>query len=249
MKGVIVAAGLGHRLSPLTLQCPKPLISVNGQPLIAYTIEAFAHAGFREIGVVLGYKGHILANYLRSVDQDGLVVRCLVNPLYRLGNGSSIYAARHFVGDEPFVLAMADHLLSVQTLAPLLSQTWAGHVLCVDHEVRHADGLQDATKVWLDGQGRVLRIGKHLRRWHAVDAGVYLFQSRVFGYLEALINRRRANCSITHLARHLIARGDTLHTCDVSGAFWLDVDTPDDLIFARRVLRLGETPTSLESVA
>lgn len=249
MKGVIVAAGRGHRLSPLTLQCPKPLISVNGQPLIAYTIEAFAHAGFHEIGVVLGYMGDILGNYLRSVEEDGIVVRCLANPLFPLGNGTSIYAARHFVGDQPFVLAMSDHLLSVQTLAPLLSRRWEGHVLCVDREVRHSDGLDDATKVWLDGQGRVRRIGKHLRRWHAVDAGVYLFQSRVFGYLKALINRGRAHCSITDLARHLIARGDTLHTCDVSGAFWLDVDTPDDLVYARRVLSLGAEPTSLESVS
>jgi len=92
---------------------------------------------------------------------------------------------------------------------------------------------------YVDEQGRVQRIGKHLKRWHAVDVGVFLFQPRVFDHFWDLSGHMDGQCSITGLVRRMIAHGDDLHTCDVSGAFWLDVDTQDDLVYARRVLSVG----------
>jgi 1L-myo-inositol 1-phosphate cytidylyltransferase len=248
VKGVIVAAGLGRRLSPLTLRRPKPLVPVLGKPLIQYTIEAFARAGFEELGVVLGYKGEMLARYLGNGLDNGLRIRCLRNERYLLGNGTSLYVAQSFVGNEPFVVSMADNLLSVQTLSRLLACPLDRHILCVDHQVWRLPALEDATKVWLDMQGRVRRIGKHLKRWHAVDVGVFLFQPRVFRYIEDLLAQAHARCSITRVVRRLISRGDQLHTCDIAGAFWLDVDTKDDLAYARRVLSAQTRMPNLEPV-
>jgi len=239
MKGVIVAAGLGQRLSPLTRYCPKPLLSILERPLIDYTIEAFIRAGFEELGIVLGYNGDILQHYLEDSARYGIAIYCLHNGLYLHGNATSVQAARPFVGGEPFVMAMADHLISPRILSTLLARPWTTHVLCVDRLVRGGAALHDATKVWLDEQGRVQRIGKHLKRWHAVDVGVFLFQPRVFDHFWDLSGHMDGQCTITGLARRMIAHGDDLHTCDVSGAFWLDVDTQDDLIYARRVLSVG----------
>ena len=122
MKGVIVAAGLGLRLSPLTENCPKPLLPVQGRPLIDHTIEAFARAGFEELGIVLGHNEAMLACYLRESSNHGIAVCCLHNEQYQRGNGTSIYAARVFVGNEPFVVSMADHLISPQILSALLAR-------------------------------------------------------------------------------------------------------------------------------
>ena len=132
MKGVIVAAGLGQRLSPLTLYRPKPLLSVLERPLIDYTIEAFARSGFEELGVVLGHNAEIMQRYLEDSDRYGIAISCLDNGQYLRGNGTSVYAARTFVGSEPFILAMADHLVSPHVLNELLAHSWTTHVLCVD---------------------------------------------------------------------------------------------------------------------
>ncbi len=245
MKGVIVAAGLGHRLSPLTWHCPKPLLSVRERPLIDYTIESFARAGFTELGVVLGYNGQMLRRYLEDSLHYDIAVYCLRNEQYLRGNATSVYAAQDFVGDEPFVVSMADHLISPQILATLTAQRWISHVLCIDRMMRAGAALDDATKVWLDELGRVQRIGKHLKRWHAVDVGVFLFQPRVFDHIYDLMQQADDNCSITRMVRHMIARGDDLHTCDISGAFWLDVDTWDDLVYARRLLSIGQAQAEL----
>jgi len=239
MKGVIVAAGLGQRLSPLTHYRPKPLLSVLGRPLIDYTIEAFAQTGFEALGIVLGYNGDIIRRYLESSTRFGIAIHCLQNGQYLRGNATSVYAARAFVGDEPFVVAMADHLVSPRILRKLLARRWNTHMLCVDRQTRAGPALRDATKVWLDKDGRVQRIGKGLKRWHAVDVGVFLFWPRVFDHLRELQQHPREKCSITHLVRRMIAVGDDLHACDVSGAFWLDVDTQADLVYARRVLGMG----------
>ena len=249
MKGVNVAAGLGLRLSPLTENCPKPLLPVQGRPLIDHTIEAFARAGFEELGIVLGHNEAMLACYLRESSNHGIAVCCLHNEQYQRGNGTSIYAARVFVGNEPFVVSMADHLISPQILSALLARPCDSHILCVDRETRDGPTLDDSTKVWLDTQGCVRRIGKRLKQWHAVDVGVFLFQPRVFSHIKDLPVRADGRCSITSVVQYMIACGDQLHTCDVSGAFWLDVDTPDDLVRARRALDLRAELAQPELVA
>ena len=71
MKGVILAAGAGTRLEPLTRELPKPLVSVLGRPLIDYTIEAFARAGFSRLAVVTGHNGHVLRRYLDDGSRYG----------------------------------------------------------------------------------------------------------------------------------------------------------------------------------
>ena len=246
MRGVILAAGDGTRLAPLTADRPKPLVPVLGRPLLDYTLEAFAQVGIKEIGVVVGYRERMLVEYLHSSSRYGMRVRCLLNPDYQRGNGSSIYAAREFVGSEPFVVAMADHMISFEILQRLLSTPMEGATLCVDRQAQAPPQLSDATKAWVDEKGFILRIGKTLERWNAVDVGVFLFRPTIFPLLGRLMENELRPCTVTRAVRRLIASGEGLRACDVSGCFWLDVDTPEDLAYARQALRRRVAETILE---
>lgn len=250
MRGVILAAGDGTRLAPLTADCPKPLIPVLGCPLLDYTLEAFAQAGIKEIGLVVGYRGGMLAEHLHS-HRYGMRVQCLPNPDYKRGNGSSIHAAREFVGSEPFVVAMADHLISADILEKLLSTPMGGATLCVDHQAHAPPQLDDATRVWVDEKGFILRIGKALQRWNGVDAGVFLFQPTIFPILARLMKDETRPCTVTRAVRRLIASREGLRACDISGCFWLDVDTPADLAYAQQALRrrMAEAISELDRIA
>lgn len=249
MKGVILAAGFGARLDPLTRDRPKPLVPLLERPLIDYTIEAFVQCGFTELGVILGHNGRVLQHYLGDGSRYGLAIHCLHNHLYPRGNATSILAARDFVGQEPFVVSMSDHLISPQILSTLLSHIHiADHsVLCVDFEAKAAPLLNDATKVWLARDGYVVRIGKGLKRWHAVDVGVFLFQPRILDHIVEMLHHCDGPYTITRAVRRMIAHGDRLGTCDVSGHFWLDIDTWEDLIYARKVLRIGLSRLDLQA--
>jgi NDP-sugar pyrophosphorylase family protein len=92
MKGVILAAGTGTRLKPLTRDLPKPLVSLLGRPLIDYTIEAFVQAGFTELGIVVGYKDHLLRRYLSDGTRYGIRIQYLPNTHYWRGNATSDYS-------------------------------------------------------------------------------------------------------------------------------------------------------------
>jgi choline kinase len=235
MKGVILAAGTGTRLKSLTREHPKPLVSIRGRPLIDYTIEAFVQAGFTRLGVVVGHKAHLLRHYLGDGSRYGIRIQCLPNEHYWRGNATSILASQPFAQNESFVVSMADHMISADILKRLLACAGRDHMLCVDWRAHAPPQINDATKVWVDERGFVVHIGKELARWNAIDTGVFLFTPRIFHHILTCLHD--GLCSITRTVLWMIATGDPLGTCDVSGTFWLDVDTPDDLQYACAALR------------
>jgi choline kinase len=235
MQGVILAAGMGSRLAPYTESYPKPLLPLLGKPLIDYTIDAFAGLGVTDLVVVVGYGAEHLKTYLDGGQKYGLRIRYAHNPRYDLANGYSLYQARDLIGDEDFILAMADHLLSVEAIAPLLGRfKTSGFLVGAD---RAADDSPEgeATKLWVDGGERVEQMGKELQRWNGIDAGVFRFDSTVFRALGKAISRDKT--SLTDGLMEFIGEGGTLRAVDISGAFWMDVDTVDDWRHAEKALR------------
>ncbi|HID65232.1 MAG TPA: nucleotidyltransferase [Anaerolineae bacterium] len=236
MKGVILAAGDGTRLAPLTINRPKPLVPVLGRPLIEYTIDSFGQAGIRELVIVIGYRGEMIARKIGDGSRYGLKVSYAPNPGYKGGNGTSIYAARPFLADEAFVLAMADHMIASPLLRKLLARREIDDTLCVDRAAKAPPQVKDATKVWVNDAGLITRIGKELEHWNAVDTGVFLFTPRIFPIVADLMEKHDGRCSVTEAVRGLISQKG-MRACDVSGAFWMDVDTLADLQYVERLLR------------
>ncbi|WP_322796294.1 NTP transferase domain-containing protein, partial [Tepidiforma sp.] len=117
MNAVILAAGDGGRLGALTADLPKPLVPVGGRPLISYTLDALRAAGIQRAAVVLGYRAGQLGETLAR-EPHGLELAFLYNARFREGASLSLRTARQFTGSDPFLLLMADHLLS----APILSR-------------------------------------------------------------------------------------------------------------------------------
>ena len=244
MKGVIIAAGTGTRLKDLTRDLPKPLINVTGKPLIEYTIEAFMEAGFKKLGIVIGHRGRLLQRHLGDGRRYNIRIEYLTNDNYWRGNATSIFACQSFIEQEPFIVSVADHMISSEILQLLLESDRGYHTLCVDRQTRIFLQISDATKVWVNESGFVERIGKKLQRYNAIDTGVFLFRPGFFEYISAYPHED--HCSITRIVMHMIASGDPLSTCDVSGSFWFDVDTLDDLRFARAVMRQRMLATAEE---
>ena len=231
VKGVILAAGDGGRLGLLSTLTPKPLIEVAGRPLIEYTVRAFVQVGITELVVVVGYRGEMVEAWLGDGRRLGARVRYVWNPEYELGNGLSLWQARAAVAGERFVLSMADHLISAELLERLLTEAGRHHLLAVDRSARSVEVWEEATKVFVDEDGFVQAIGKELLLWNAVDTGVFLCQPSVFDAFAGLPH----GPELSQVMGAVLER-DRLKACDVSGAFWLDVDTAADLRLADRLL-------------
>ena len=108
MRAMILAAGRGERLRPLTDSTPKPLLEAGGKPLIEHHLEHLASAGFREIVINLSHLGDQIRDKLGNGATWGLNIRYSPEPPGALGTGGGIKKALPLLGDSPFVIINGD---------------------------------------------------------------------------------------------------------------------------------------------
>jgi choline kinase len=236
MRAVILAAGDGGRLGVHTAALPKPLISLAGRPIVDYTIAALREAGVDEALVVTGYREGQIVGALAG-RHPSPTLSFVSNPRFHGGASLSLRAARPYCGDEPFLLVMSDHLLSIELVSGLLE---AGHgggfsFVAADFSPRDAAYAAEATKIAFADPGspsRVTGIGKHIEGWSALDTGAFVLVPEIW---EAVASAPE-DCELSVIFSELAARG-RLFAADVSGAFWYDIDTTDDLIAASALIR------------
>ena len=111
MKVVILAGGFGSRISEYTKTVPKPMIRINGKPLIYYIMKHYAKYGFKEFYVALGYKGEIIKKYFKE-NSFGWKVN-LVNTGLKTMTGGRLKRLKKFLNNETFMLTYGDGLSNV----------------------------------------------------------------------------------------------------------------------------------------
>ena len=235
MKGVILAAGSGSRLSGHDPRRPKVLIPVAGQAIIEHTLQAFAQMNITDLAIVVGHQRHVMERWIGDGSRQGLRIQYINSPDYRLGNALSLHAAASFANDGPFLLSMADHMVSADLLARVLDVEGPDSVLAVDFgfSPRH---LEEGTRTLVDEDGLITQIGKDLRRWNGTDAGVFRLDSAIFDALAYIIGQEGNEYQLSQAITRMIQSGHPLRAADVSGCFWHDVDTPEDLAQVRKTL-------------
>ncbi len=230
---LILAAGNGSRIAARAGELPKPLVNMNGKPLLEHVMTGARQAGIERFVIVIGYRGHVIKQWYESHPFDGVQVTWVANPDYKKANGISVLRARKAI-HENFLLLMADHLFEPETARSLLSQPLGLDevTLGVDTNICRVFDLDDATKVRLD-QDRVVEIGKSLRNYNALDTGMFHCSPALFGWLEtAAIN---GDCSLSDGLR-LMAQNGTFKGFDIGDAQWQDVDTPAALDYAQHII-------------
>ena len=108
MKAMILAAGRGERMKPLTDSLPKPLLTVAGKPLIQYHIEALVRAGIKDLVINHAWCGNKLEQQLGDGSQFGARIRYSPEGERGLETGGGIFNALPLLGDEPFVVVNGD---------------------------------------------------------------------------------------------------------------------------------------------
>jgi MurNAc alpha-1-phosphate uridylyltransferase len=147
MKAMILAAGKGERMRPLTLSTPKPLVRAGGVPLIEYHLKALAIAGFTEVVINHAWLGQQLESYLGDGSQYGMRIE-YSREGEPLETGGGIFRALPLLGDEAFVVVNGDIWTDYDF--SVLHQPIAGlaHLVLADNPPHHPAG--DFTLV--DGQ-------------------------------------------------------------------------------------------------
>jgi MurNAc alpha-1-phosphate uridylyltransferase len=108
-KAMIMAAGLGTRMRPLTNDKPKPMVSVAGKPLIDHAIDRLAAAGVKTVAVNVHYRAELLKEHLRR-RSDGVKIYISEETDELLGTGGGVVKALHYFGDEAFFIHNSDSI-------------------------------------------------------------------------------------------------------------------------------------------
>ena len=154
--------------------------------------------------------------------------------LYQKQNGLSVLAARPFI-EGGFILTMADHVFGDEVMVLAGSYVPApGHAaLLVDYKLDSILDVDDATKALVE-DGNIIAIDKKLADFNAVDTGVFVCTDGLMDVLQAL-DDENGDASLSDGVRRLAAFG-RMHALDIGDGFWQDVDTPEMMGHAERVL-------------
>jgi MurNAc alpha-1-phosphate uridylyltransferase len=158
MKGMILAAGLGKRMRPLTNHTPKPLLPLAGKPLIEYHIEAMVGAGIRDIVINHAYLGEQIEACLG--DGSRLGARIVYSPEGEpLNTGGGVFNALPLLGDQAFLLVNGDVWADYPFTRLLNKPVELAHLVMVDNPDHNDSGdfsLADDGRLNCAGDGRGL---------------------------------------------------------------------------------------------
>jgi len=219
LKALILAAGKGERMRPLTERTPKPLLKAGGKALIVHTIERLRAAGITDILVNLAYLGEQISDYLGDGTDLGVSINYSHEP-YPLEVGGAIARALDHLGGEPFILVNADVWsdYSFQTLIekPLRPQELARLLM-----VRNPDFHQKGDFV-LTESGRLARAGEG-----SSDSCTYSGMALMSPDLIAKYPLQREKFALLEVLLHAIDK-EALAGEFYSGE-WQDIGTPERL--------------------
>lgn len=244
-KALILAAGRGERMRPLTLTTPKPLLSVGGKPLIEWHLHALARAGIGEVIVNVSHLRDRFEPALGSGERFGLRIHYSDEGPEPLETGGGMLHARVRLGEAPFVLVNGDIFADIafETL-PRTPQSVA-HLVMVPNPPQHPGG-----DFWLTPDGRL--IDAPVGDPHVAGAerltysGIGVFRAAILDDWRAVIGASPGTDStpprfaLAPLLRAAMARGQ------ISGqrhdGVWHDVGTPERLATLDAAVTAG-TPT------
>lgn len=231
MKALIIAAGNGTRMQPVTRGRHKSLMPLLGLKIIERVILGAKEAGISEFVIVTGYKGKKLREFLSDGTRYGVSISFVQNDNWEKANGISVLIAqKHF--KENFALLMSDHVFNPKTLVKIqrLKLQKDECVLAVDKNLGDVLDVEDTTKVMTKG-GKAIALNKHLDKYNAYDTGMFVCSPYIFEVLKKTISKGKN--SLSDGMRVMVAE-NKLRTLDNKGRFWADCDTWEDIQFARK---------------
>ncbi len=241
MKAVILSAGQGSRLLPLTAERPKCLLPLGPKSLIEWQIDILSRSGVDEIVVVVGFRAALVEAVLAKRARPGLGIRTLFNPFYNVAdNLGSCWLARHEMAGD-FLLLNGDTLFETAVLQRLLHSPAAPITVTID---RKASYDADDMKVHLDGT-RLIEIGKTLppARTDGESIGLLLFRGAgpemFVDAVERALHLSEGLKSFYLKVIDQLAKLHRVETATIEGLAWGEVDYPADLQRAERLVADG----------
>ena len=222
MKAMILAAGRGERMRPLTDHTPKPLLLVAGKPLIVWHLERLAQAGFKEVVINHAHLGQQIEQALGKGSQWGLHIQYSPEKT-ALETAGGIANALHLLGDAPFLVVNGDIFLTMNLARLTLVAPDLAHLVMVDNPAQHPDGD------FCYQHGRLVALGNEKLTF----SGVGVYHPALFASVE-----KGQPAKLAPLLRAAILKQQV--SAEHYQGDWHDIGTPERLYDLDQQLKLTQ---------
>ncbi len=241
MKAVILAAGKGTRMRELTSDLPKPMLKVQGKPILEHILLGVRDAGIRQFCIVTGYRAEVVESYFGNGARWDVRIE-YARQLVQDGTGKAAEPAKGFVGADSFLLTYGDILVKPDTYQRMVArfEPGFGGVITVTagqdvtkggidlfddqfclRQILEKPAAEQIDRLRRDGS---LKPGDPL--WY--NAGIYAFRPVVFDFTAALRRSPRGEYELTDAVNAMVQAGHRIAGLEIEGR-WVDVRDPEIL--------------------
>jgi dTDP-glucose pyrophosphorylase len=242
VKAVILAAGKGTRMRELTEEIPKPMLKVQGKPILEHIIAGLVDTGIHDIFIVTGYQAETIEGYFKDGSEWNARI-AYGRQLVQDGTGKAPELAKDFLGPSPFLLTYGDILVKPETYQQMIHRYnedyFSGVVTVTASEDVTKGGLNFFDEAFCltrlvekpsAGQLKELREEGLLQpgdpAWY--NAGIYIFKPSLFEFTAKLEKSPRGEYELTDAIGGLLATKHRIAGLEIQGR-WVDVRDPEVL--------------------
>ena len=239
MRAVILAAGEGKRMHPLTYTRPKVMLPIAGRPIIEHLLLGFKEAGISDFLLVIGYHGEIVRDYFGDGRRWGMNIDYVIQRK-QLGTADALKMVERLVSAK-FLIANGDVIVKKEDIAALAARD-VNTMGLVKKENAAGVGVVEVE------DNKIVRIYEKMENppTQLVNTGIYFLTSEIFSAISATPQSPRGEYELTDSLQLLIDRGTTVsyHILD----YWLDLSYPWDLLQVSEELMARLEPQNLGEV-
>ena len=227
-KAVLLAAGRGTRMRELTSDLPKPMLRVQGKPILQHIVEGLCAAGVTDVLLVVGWRAEVVRDFFGNGEAFGVRIG-YETQLVQDGTGKVVELARDFCGTEPFILGYGDILVDPSNYQRLAHP--AANIEAIV-SVKRSDDVSQGGAVFVNDRFELTDLrekpkpGEPTSPWY--NAGVYAFRPSIFDFISRLERSPRGEFELTDAIRALAQSGHKVQALELTGA-WADVRDPEIL--------------------
>ena len=224
-KAVLLAAGKGTRMLELTNELPKPMLAVQGRPILLHIVDGLRAAGVTRFLIVVGYRAEVVREFFGDGSKLGVAIEYITQEVQD-GTGRVVELARDFAGSDPFVLSYGDILVDPANYSCLVTPGEAEALISVKHnpgEIAKGGAVFVNERFELTDLREKPAPGEPTSPWY--NAGIYTFRPSIFEFTARLEKSPRGEYELTDAIRALALSGRVVQAFELKGD-WADVRDP-----------------------
>jgi choline kinase len=237
---VIFAGGQGTRLRTISNGIPKPLVEINGKPIIEYVIRNSTKAGIRKFYILTKYRHELFETALNNLSADlGIVITCFSSEVSKMRHLFLLMENIHV--EDNFLILDGDQLFDSEIVSLLgINDPGDGLILAVDNKITISNNIIDIEgimRVKIDSRSNSIKqIGKELTVFNAFDTGIHLWSFKLRERLGRFLDESHEEEISQSKFTQILAEEGRVKCMDIGPQIWVSINTPNGYKVAKHYL-------------